>query len=233
MNKNKYNKEGYHLEDGFYWDKVYNTRHGQYYTKRVQNFINKFLNSDIKNLLDIGCGTGRFAIPICKKGYKVVGLDFDLFPLGILQKRDTDVNLIQGNAIALPFIDGSFDFIISIGVIKYIEHFDHFLDECHRVLKKDGFFIIESINKNNFRIIIKKKLHKDITDYCNLFSHKNFKIEFKKRGFEIIDIEGFDWIPFKAKSNSRLTKYFACAEKLLKLDKFLSLAPDFIICAKK
>ena len=121
-----YNKEGYHHESEFYWDIVYSTKYGQYYTKKVKNFINKFLNSDIKNLLDIGCGTGRFAIPICKKGYNVVGLDFDRFPLLMMQKRDVDVDPIQGNATDLPFMDESFDFIISIGVIKYIEHFDYF-----------------------------------------------------------------------------------------------------------
>lgn len=129
MNEIIYNKEGYHHEGEFYWDIVYSTKHGQYYTKRVQKFINKFLNSDIKNVLDIGCGTGRFAIPICE-ARNVVGLDLDRFPLLIMQKRDSDVNPIEGYATILPFKDESFDFVLSIGTIKYVEHFDHFLDEC-------------------------------------------------------------------------------------------------------
>lgn len=72
-----------------------------------------------------------------------------------------------------------------------------------------------------------------MTKYWNVLSYKILKNELKKKGFYIIASEGFNWIPFKHNSNNRLIDFFDYAEKILKLNRILSLAPEFIICAKK
>ncbi len=45
-------------------------------TRGEVDFIEKEINFDkTKRILDIGCGTGRHAIELAKRGYNVTGID--------------------------------------------------------------------------------------------------------------------------------------------------------------
>ncbi len=49
------------------------------------------------------------------------------------------VNMDNG---VFPYKDNTFDVVYSAYVVNYLKHFDHFLSECHRVLKPGGKIII-------------------------------------------------------------------------------------------
>ncbi|MCU6793314.1 methyltransferase domain-containing protein [Paenibacillus sp. WQ 127069] len=62
--------------------------------------------------LDLGCGTGKFSIPIANRlGYKVTGVDASKAMLSKTKEKDTEklIQFIVGDAYNLPFLDGYFD----------------------------------------------------------------------------------------------------------------------------
>lgn len=100
--------------------------------------------SNIKNLkvLDIGTGTGFFAIIMASLGGEVTGID--LSEKMIENAKSTskslgyDIDFKVMNAQALDFDDNSFDIIISRNLTWTLPDVQKAYKEWYRVLKKDG-----------------------------------------------------------------------------------------------
>jgi ubiquinone/menaquinone biosynthesis C-methylase UbiE len=82
--------------------------------------------------LDAGVGTGRFAGPLQKRGYDVVGVDISPRMLDKAREKGTD-NLFRGGMCALPFMDAVFGATISIHVLHLIPTWRYALGEIGRV----------------------------------------------------------------------------------------------------
>ena len=79
--------------------------------------------SDLKGklVLDVGCGMGRFSDVVSRAGAEAVGIDLSFAvdaAQGNLGARD-NVNLAQADVFKLPFRQGTFDCIFSIGVLHH------------------------------------------------------------------------------------------------------------------
>jgi pseudaminic acid biosynthesis-associated methylase len=75
-----------------------------------------------RRILDIGCNTGRLLQVIRSWG------DFDLFGLEpnkkairIAQSRLSDVGLVEGTTVNLPYQEGAFDLVYTFGVLIHID----------------------------------------------------------------------------------------------------------------
>jgi ubiquinone/menaquinone biosynthesis C-methylase UbiE len=82
------------------------------------DFIEEEIDKDkSKQILDIGCGTGRHAIELAKRGYKVVGVDLSESQLKRAREKSIEANMsvkfIQGDARSLPF-QNEFDIAIML-----------------------------------------------------------------------------------------------------------------------
>ncbi len=105
------------------------------------------LKSMIKNksVIDIGCGSGRFAIALSQMGAKkVTAVDINPQGLEIAKKFAnssgiTNVDFVEHNVLDLPFQDESFDFVFSKGVLHHTGDLEKGIDEYSRVLKQGGF----------------------------------------------------------------------------------------------
>src|SRR3954454_12122561 len=60
-------------------------------------------------VLDAACGTGELAVAARRAGGAVTGLDFSPAVLERARRKDAAIEWVQGDALALPFEDGSFD----------------------------------------------------------------------------------------------------------------------------
>ena len=87
--------------------------------------------------LDVGCGTGR-NLSLVGAGTRVIGLDPAREPLLAARRRAPRVPLVQGDAQALPFRDGTFDTVISGLVFCSVPDPRRGLAEVRRVLRPDG-----------------------------------------------------------------------------------------------
>ena len=103
-----------------------------------------------EKLLDLGCGAGRHAFEAARRGAQVVGLDAGaeevvsvrdtisaMFDAGEL-KPDARTGTIQGDALRLPFRDGTFDRVIVSEVLEHIPDDKNAIYELARVLKAGG-----------------------------------------------------------------------------------------------
>jgi ubiquinone/menaquinone biosynthesis C-methylase UbiE len=59
--------------------------------------------------LDVGCGGGHFFRVPLGLGWSVTGVDASADQLRVARARAPDVDLLEGDATALPFPDGTFD----------------------------------------------------------------------------------------------------------------------------
>jgi len=113
------------------------------------------LNNIKGRVLELGCGDGKTAVAMVKSGLIVVGLDLSRTALTTLNKRtdSKNLNLVQGNAIELPFKEGSFD---SVAAVHFIDHFlssDRYkvVREIDRVLAIDGVIIGRFFSREDLR----------------------------------------------------------------------------------
>lgn len=93
--------------------------------------------------IEIGVGTGRFAAPL---GIKL-GLEPSKSMASLARQRGIEV--VEGEAEALPFEDGSFDFVLMVTVICFLNDVGKALSEAYRVLKPGGCIVIAFIDKNS------------------------------------------------------------------------------------
>jgi demethylmenaquinone methyltransferase/2-methoxy-6-polyprenyl-1,4-benzoquinol methylase len=89
-------------------------------------------------VLDACCGTGDFALADVRAGGRVTGLDFSDRMLERARAKSSAVEWIQGDALALPFEDGSFD-AATVGFgVRNLEDLERGLAELRRVLRPGG-----------------------------------------------------------------------------------------------
>ena len=98
-------------------------------------------------VLDTCCGTGDLAIACLAEGGEVTGLDFSERMLERARAKSDQVEWMQGDALALPFEDGSFD-AATVGFgVRNLEDLDRGLAELRRVLRPGGRLAILEITQ--------------------------------------------------------------------------------------
>jgi demethylmenaquinone methyltransferase/2-methoxy-6-polyprenyl-1,4-benzoquinol methylase len=86
-------------------------------------------------VLDACCGTGDLAIACLRAGGRVTALDFSERMLERAGRKSDEIDWVEGDALALPFADGSFD-AATVGFgVRNLEDLGKGLDELRRVLR--------------------------------------------------------------------------------------------------
>lgn len=105
-----------------------------------------------QNLLDVGCGWGRWCISAARKGYSPVGIDPSLDAIRaarrVARQLGVSVNYLVADARYLPFATRSFDVIFSYSVFQHFskENVKLCLAEVGRVLRQSGISMIQMPN---------------------------------------------------------------------------------------
>ncbi len=108
----------------------------------VTPYIFKYMPKD-GQLLEAGCGSGRFVYYLNSLGYKITGIEINKESVDVLNKVFPSLDISQGDVIKLPFPDSSVSGILSLGVIEHIiEGLDVPIKEMYRVLKKGGYALV-------------------------------------------------------------------------------------------
>jgi len=114
-------------------------------------------------ILDGGCGDGQALITFIKE-FNVRGYGIDISEVALkkakqnAQKNNTKLDLLQGDARFLPYEDEKFNGVLSFGVIEHSLHFEEFIREIFRVLKKGGFAVLIQPHKYSFGVLYRKIL---------------------------------------------------------------------------
>jgi ubiquinone/menaquinone biosynthesis C-methylase UbiE len=110
------------------------------------NYVKNALgNIKCKKVLDLGCGPGYYSMMLIKRGADVTCFDLAINMLKRLPKECK--KRVCGTATSLNFKDDSFDRVINIEMLQYLNKKDSIkcLKEIYRVLKKDGKLIMTTI----------------------------------------------------------------------------------------
>lgn len=130
--------------------------HKEFSNFSLENWLDVNLPFKEKNvILDIGCGSGNllpvYANKIGEKG-AIVGIDQspNLLAEASKLKIDTPFVLLEWDMNnRLPFMEKSFDYVISTFAIYYANDVRSILEDIKRVLKLDGQFLLIGPNDNN------------------------------------------------------------------------------------
>jgi len=90
---NVFQKDYAYAYDHLYHDKDYEKE-----CDFIETIFQKF-TSEVKTVLDLGCGTGGHALILSSRGYKVTGIDRSEDMLKIAKKRAHDENLVNKREI--------------------------------------------------------------------------------------------------------------------------------------
>jgi ubiquinone/menaquinone biosynthesis C-methylase UbiE len=96
-------------------------------------------------LLDLGCGTGRFSLPLASKlRLDVTGLDSSEDMLAKAKEKDSNsvVKWVLADASALPYPDSLYDIVFMSHLLHHVESPLNVLKECGRILVPSGIVII-------------------------------------------------------------------------------------------
>lgn len=183
---------------------IYNTADWSYINqsefKAIYDLLKPHFNKKLK-LLDVGCGDGRFLIPLEGKFY-LYGLDFSKSFLKEVKKYCRSCKIIFGHAENLPLKSNYFDIVISIRLIQHLSKKQQqmAINEMYRVVKPGGKVIVLNYNSismlNLYKNICQSKLPKFwpfikwrwVIDNYN--SPSELSTMFKRSGFKNIQLGG-------------------------------------------
>ncbi len=141
-----------------------------------------------KNILDAACGEGYGTALLAQEAAWVTGVDIS--PDAIARAKENygtcrNIEFMEASIATLPFADQSMDVVVSFETIEHVPEDiqRRFLDEIARVLKKDGFLIMSTPNK---------EIYSDRPGYHNEFHIKEFYkeefLEFLKKRFSDVSL---------------------------------------------
>lgn len=123
----------------------YDSRWSSYVRLSVENTIARLPVREGQHVLDIGCGTGQLLAALRDRTPPAHSLGVDLSGemLAVARSRlPSGFPLVASRAEQLPFLDASFDWIVSSSVFHYLHDPKVALAEFRRLLKPNGGLLI-------------------------------------------------------------------------------------------
>ena len=110
----------------------------------VAKRLHEVLSQEGACALDVACGTGDLSLALAKEtGARIVGTDFCRPMLEIAARKASaddfsEIPFVEGDALKLPFADGSFDAVTIAFGLRNLSSVEAGLKELWRVLKPGG-----------------------------------------------------------------------------------------------
>jgi 2-polyprenyl-3-methyl-5-hydroxy-6-metoxy-1,4-benzoquinol methylase len=101
-------------------------------------------------ILEIGCGMGRYTIPLARRGYQLEGQDLSPKLLDLLRSYAPDLNLpLHCGDIAEPNFEGPYDAVLGYFVLHHLDNFLGTFRALRKLLKPGGRAVFVEPNPFN------------------------------------------------------------------------------------
>ena len=106
------------------------------------DIINDTIINKNTYVLDIGCGSGRWTKYLSNKANFIEAVDpsDSIFAADNLLGNIKNVRLSKASIENIPFADGSFDFVMSVGVLHHTPDPQKSMIDCVKKVKTGGYF---------------------------------------------------------------------------------------------
>jgi 2-polyprenyl-3-methyl-5-hydroxy-6-metoxy-1,4-benzoquinol methylase len=108
-------------------------------------------------ILEVGCGAGDFSLHLAALGAQVTGTDFSPKAIEIAVSKGavqaSAARFQVADAQALPFLDQTFDLVLSCECLEHVPEPAKALAEMFRVLKPGGRLILTTENYSNGMLV--------------------------------------------------------------------------------
>lgn len=181
------------------WAKQYDTNENR--TRDLDKIctIETLSNINFKNVLELGCGTGKNTEWLINKAEKIIGLDFSQEMLNKAKEKINDKNVIFKKADLTTNwgVENHFaDLVTSNLTLEHIDNLNHIFNQANKKLKENGIFFISELHP--FKQYSGSKARYETengTEELDVFIHhiSEYIEQSKVNGFQLIELkEWFD-----------------------------------------
>ena len=103
-------------------------------------------------ILDIGCGGGLLCEPLNRLGATITGIDASNNNIEVAKLHSKEMNLnieyIHAAPENLDLKSNTYDALLCMEVVEHLKDVNLFIENCSKLIKKNGIMFIATINKN-------------------------------------------------------------------------------------
>jgi SAM-dependent methyltransferase len=166
---------------------------------RLVTFLLAQLDVKGKRVLEVGAGTGRDSLALARAGAEVVTFDYSDESLRLIEGiAGNEMDIVCGDALALPFADASFDIVFHQGLLEHFRQPMDLLRENHRALKPGGFLLVDVPQRYHYYTLMKHALmaaNRWFAGWETEFSPGELSRLMREAGFEITGAYGSNLFP--------------------------------------
>ena len=141
------------------------------------DYLARYLEGS-EDILSVGCGPAIIESGLSERGFRVTGLDVSRETLNCAPDR---IRTVAARAEDMPFPESSFDAVIYIASLQFIEDYRKAIEKTVRVLRPDGKLIAMLLNPEsvffrdrirNIDSYVRKIRHNDIDEIDRVIAEK-------------------------------------------------------------
>ncbi len=147
-------------------------------------------------VLDMGCGGGRHAFSLYKRGADVVAFDMSFADLVEVTTMFAAIHLegqapegatasaVRGTAYSLPFEDASFDRIIAAEIMEHLPEDELAMSELYRVLKPGGLIAVTVPRYGPEKVnwALSEEYHNNPGGHIRIYKGSELRAKLEKQG---------------------------------------------------
>ena len=103
-------------------------------------------------ILDVGCGGGLLCEPLNRLGATITGIDASNNNIEVAKLHSKEMNLnieyIHAAPENLDLKNNAYDAVLCMEVVEHLKDVNLFIENCSKLIKKNGIMFIATINKN-------------------------------------------------------------------------------------
>jgi ubiquinone/menaquinone biosynthesis C-methylase UbiE len=152
--------------------------------------------------LDVGCGTGNYALDLAAKGLSTAGVDPSQHMLRAAsakaQRAGLHIRLVQARAERLPFSTGVFDVVLAVTTLEFVDDQEVAAREMLRVLKPGGQVVVGVLMRWSTWALLRRlkgALTSSIYDSARFFSARQVRALLRSAGCDSVRTRGAVFVP--------------------------------------
>ncbi len=160
--------------------------------------------------LDVGAGTGRYALKLARMGFQVTAVDPNAEMLEVARRSASanglDVELVQaGLEETLPVDDGGYDLAVCALVLCHVADLGGAAREFYRALKPGGLVIVTDFHPDTIAAGVETQFSRDGVGY-QLPNERHTRADYLEAiegaGFELVEVQD---LPTREATRERFT----------------------------